>query len=144
MQDNNALYYCEKVFKHKDFGWGVYEGQCDKYGNCLGIGRWLCQDNIRPHWFNLVEEGYFKNDKVEGLAVQSLTNGDRFVAEYKDGNLCGAITAFLGDKTTMYNAICIANNALDFKQSFDGKPEHAWFAKPTEYSESGRSAWLKE
>ena len=26
MQDNNALYYCEKVLKHKDFGWGIYEG----------------------------------------------------------------------------------------------------------------------
>ena len=97
MQDNNALYYCEKVFKHKDFGWGIYEGQCDKFGNCLGVGRWLCQDRIRPHWWQLVEEGYYKNDKVEGLAVQLLTNGDRFVAEYRDGNLMGAITGFLGD-----------------------------------------------
>ena len=34
----------KKYFQHEEFGWGLYEGQCDQKGNVSGVGRWVCID----------------------------------------------------------------------------------------------------
>ena len=91
----------------------------------------------------MVEEGYFRNDRVEGLAIQTLTNGDRYVAEYKEGNLKGALTAYPANGRR-YNAIVIANNRQSFYEDVHDNPERAFFyLEPAETGDE-REKWLEE
>ena len=79
----------------------------------------------------MTEEGYFRDDRVEGLATQTLTNGERYAAEYTGGAICGSITGYAGDGS-IWNAIVQANNTWSFRQVVTNNPEAAWFryAKP--------------
>ena len=49
------------------YGWGIYEGQCDREGNTCGFGRWIATwgQTAKKHE-GLVYTGCFKNDKNEG------------------------------------------------------------------------------
>ena len=69
-QEHNALYYCVKAFKHPRYGFGIYEGQCDKAGNTSGEGRWYCTEPVkgRPDWKGLSLEGCFKGNMPEGFS----------------------------------------------------------------------------
>ena len=69
-QQNNALYYCTKVFKTQ-YGFGIYEGQCDKDGNTCGEGRWVCTEPTKVvrdvNYKGVTFEGCFKDDSPEGF-----------------------------------------------------------------------------
>lgn len=70
LQDNNALLYCRKDFKHHLFGWGVYEGQCDQQGIIMGEGRFVCTDTKKDggHWNRNVQEGCWKAGYPQGYS----------------------------------------------------------------------------
>ena len=65
-----------KVFRTR-YGFGIYEGQCDKDGNSCGQGRWVCTEpdaelvRTKPgfNYKGLTLEGCFKDDLLEGFAT---------------------------------------------------------------------------
>ena len=58
-----------KAFKHPRYGFGIYEGQCDKSGNVCGEGRWHCTEPVegRDDWKGVIIEGCFKGNEPEGF-----------------------------------------------------------------------------
>ena len=59
-----------KAFKHPRYGFGIYEGQCDKAGNACGEGRWYCTEPVvgRPDWKGVILTGCFQNNAPEGFS----------------------------------------------------------------------------
>ena len=74
----------------------------------------------------MIEEGYYRNDMVEGLTTQTLNNGERYVVEYKNGKVCGSITGYLPDGK-VFNAISTDGVKHEFMQVITGKTDSAWF-----------------
>ena len=54
----------QKAFKHQRYGFGIFEGQCDKAGNVCGEGLWVCTEPAGGNdlWKGLRVEGCFQND----------------------------------------------------------------------------------
>ena len=59
-----------KAFKHPRYGFGIYEGQCDKTGSICGEGRWYCTEPSanKPEWKGCIIEGCFKGNLPEGFS----------------------------------------------------------------------------
>ena len=66
-----------KEFEHELFGWGVFEGQSDKFGNTCGEGRWYCTDatahldlgsGFKRPTLGIVQEGCWKDDNPVGYS----------------------------------------------------------------------------
>ena len=79
-QANIFIYTGTKVFQ-TIYGYGIYEGQCDKDGNSCGEGRWLCTESAQftDHRRNLdykgcTFQGMFKNDCPEGFGELELAS----------------------------------------------------------------------
>ena len=68
---NHCNFVGVKAFKHERYGFGIYEGQCDKNGNTCGEGRWVCTEPPpgRDPWKGIVVEGTFKNDIPTGFGM---------------------------------------------------------------------------
>ena len=91
----------------------------------------------------MIEEGYYRNDMVEGLTTQTLTNGERYVVEYKNGKVCGSITGYLPDGK-VFNAISTDGVKHEFMQVITGKPESVWFKLEPKVAHNTRMTWLQE
>ena len=65
-----AFHVGVKAFKHPRYGFGIYEGQCDKAGNACGEGRWLCTEPVegRLVWKGVTLQGCFKGNNPEGFS----------------------------------------------------------------------------
>ena len=56
------------------YGFGIYEGQCDKDGNTCGEGRWYCTEPTKftdhragVNYKGCTYEGTFKSDVPDGF-----------------------------------------------------------------------------
>ena len=53
------------------FGWGLFEGQCDKDGNCNGKGCFVVTNTPSgadyEKWIGMTYEGFFRFDKPHGF-----------------------------------------------------------------------------
>ena len=95
--ENNALYYCTKAFKHPRYGFGIYEGQCDKAGNASGLGRWYVTEPSQANFKGIVIDGCFKNNAPEGLShVVTWSDDKRVRAE----SYCEFISGIKQGKST--------------------------------------------
>jgi hypothetical protein len=91
-QKNFAFFYCKKAINHHFYGWGEYEGQCDKNGNTCGEGRYICRSS---HRYGSTMTGTFKNDEAHGFTCEySSKFGNRFYGEYRDGKEHGKVTCY--------------------------------------------------
>ena len=104
-----------KVFK-TIYGYGIYEGQCDKEGNTCGEGRWVCTEpnkftdhRAKFNYKGVTFFGCFRNDAPDGFGEFDLTlllsltfvflaiffnpnNGGTKIAEYLNGICHGKCT----------------------------------------------------
>ena len=88
--------------------WGIFEGECDTFGNTCGEGRWVAVSGPKEINIGMVYEGAFNNDLPVGFAIKKWTTpGWCNMGEYKRGKLNGKMTQYPG-KDPIQN--CLSKN----------------------------------